>query len=153
MTIYYSKGSQTSVLGMEDYVEAISTTLQQRPSVKKVLAVPPDHTRLDSQAGPIMHAVLQDMVNNACSDKSVAPYQLATGQKYSDAYKAFCKPDVSRGDDVQPRRLHELGWRFLSSVGECCCWRRAAAALAPPTPPPVYQHWVMLPDAPSGIFF
>ncbi|MFY7878188.1 MAG: hypothetical protein ACOVQM_22210 [Pirellula sp.] len=59
MTIYYSKGSQTSVLGMEDYVEAISTTLQQRPSVKNVLAVPPDHTRLDSQAGPIMHAVLQ----------------------------------------------------------------------------------------------
>ena len=59
MTIYYSKGSPTSVLGMEDYVEAISTTLQQRPTVRKVLAVPPDHTRLDSQAGPIMHAVLQ----------------------------------------------------------------------------------------------
>jgi nickel-dependent lactate racemase len=33
--------------------------LSQRPSVKKVLAVPPDHTRLDSQAGPIMHAALK----------------------------------------------------------------------------------------------
>ena len=52
---------------------------------------------------------------------------------------------------LQPHvRVH---FTVQGGVGECCCWRRAAAALAPPTPPPVYQHWVMLPDAPSGIFF
>ena len=52
---------------------------------------------------------------------------------------------------LQPHvRVH---FTVQGGVGECCCWRRAAAALAPPTAPPVYQHWVMLPDAPSGISF
>lgn len=59
MTIYFSRGSKTSVLGMLDYIEAIETTIQARGNVKKVLAVPPDHTRLDSQAGPITHATLK----------------------------------------------------------------------------------------------
>lgn len=59
MAIYFSRGGENLVLGMEDYLEAIATTLSKRPSTKKVLAVPPDHTRMDSQAGPIMHAVLK----------------------------------------------------------------------------------------------
>ena len=44
---------------MQDFLEAISTTLEKLPAVRKVLAVPPDHTRMDSQAGPIMHAALK----------------------------------------------------------------------------------------------
>jgi nickel-dependent lactate racemase len=59
MTIYFSRGGKHRTLGMQDFLEAISTTLEQLPSVKKVLAVPPDHTRMDSQAGPIMRAALQ----------------------------------------------------------------------------------------------
>jgi nickel-dependent lactate racemase len=59
MTIYFSRGSKDSVLGMPDFLEAIETTIRLRGGVHKVLAVPPDHTRLDSQAGPITHAVLQ----------------------------------------------------------------------------------------------
>lgn len=59
MTIYFSRGGKDRVLGMQDYLEAISTTLAQLPTVRKVLAVPPDHTRMDSQAGPIMHATLK----------------------------------------------------------------------------------------------
>jgi len=59
MAIYFSRGGKDLVLGMKDYLEAIATTLDRRPAVKKVLAVPPDHTRMDSQAGPIMHAVLK----------------------------------------------------------------------------------------------
>ena len=55
----FLEAAKILVLGMTDYLEAIAATLAQRPAVKKVLAVPPDHTRLDSQAGPIMHAVLQ----------------------------------------------------------------------------------------------
>jgi nickel-dependent lactate racemase len=58
MTIYFSRGGKDLVLGMQDYVEAIQTTLSHFPSTRKVLAVPPDHTRIDSQAGPIMHAAL-----------------------------------------------------------------------------------------------
>ena len=59
MTIYFSRGGTDQVLGMQDYLDAIATTLSHHPSVRKVLALPPDHTRLDSQAGPIMHAVLK----------------------------------------------------------------------------------------------
>ena len=59
MTIYYSRGGKRLVLGMQDYLEAISTTLSQLPPIRKVLAVPPDHTRMDSQAGPITHAALK----------------------------------------------------------------------------------------------
>ena len=59
MTIYFSRGGKDLALGMQDFLEAIATTLSQFPSVQKVLAVPPDHTRMDSQAGPIMHAVLK----------------------------------------------------------------------------------------------
>ena len=59
MAIYFSRGGKELVLGMQDYLEAIATTLSHHPSVRKVLAVPPDHTRMDSQAGPIMHAVLK----------------------------------------------------------------------------------------------
>jgi nickel-dependent lactate racemase len=59
MTIYFSRGSKQSVLGMPDFIEAIETTLVARGGAKKVLAIPPDHTRLDSQAGPITHAALQ----------------------------------------------------------------------------------------------
>jgi nickel-dependent lactate racemase len=61
MTIYFSRGSKTSILGNKDYHDAIEATLAARGPVRKVLAVPPDHTRLDSQAGPIMHAVLEQL--------------------------------------------------------------------------------------------
>ncbi|MEQ1826401.1 MAG: lactate racemase domain-containing protein [Pirellula sp.] len=57
MTIYYSRGSKDLRLGKSDFLEAISTTIDQLPSVSKVLAIPPDHTRMDSQAGPITHAI------------------------------------------------------------------------------------------------
>ncbi|XZE21966.1 lactate racemase domain-containing protein [Pirellulaceae bacterium SH449] len=59
MTIYFSRGSKTSILGEQDYLDAIDAILAARGPVRKVLAVPPDHTRLDSQAGPIMHTVLK----------------------------------------------------------------------------------------------
>ena len=60
MSLYFSRGGKNLTLGMQDFLEAISTTLEKLPAVRKVLAVPPDHTRMDSQAGPIMHAALQE---------------------------------------------------------------------------------------------
>jgi nickel-dependent lactate racemase len=59
MTIYYAKGGKDLALGMSDYLEALSITVEQRPAIKRVLAVPPDHTRIDSQAGPILNAARQ----------------------------------------------------------------------------------------------
>lgn len=67
MTLYFSRGAKDLVLGMDDYLEAISTTLAQLPPVRKVLAVPPDHTRMDSQAGPITHAALR-LLGNRLTD-------------------------------------------------------------------------------------
>ncbi len=57
MTIYFSRGSKTSILGTQDYRDAIDAILAARGPVRRVMAVPPDHTRLDSQAGPIMHVI------------------------------------------------------------------------------------------------
>lgn len=82
----------------------------------------------------VAHAALQHMVKNACSDSRVAPYQLGavglTRGNFVDAAARRLGSDsprdardqssttyqaatVSRGDDVRPRRLHELGWHFL----------------------------------------
>lgn len=63
MAIYYSRGGKDLNLGTQDYLDAIESTLEQLPAVRKVLAVPPDHTRIDSQAGPIMHAALKVLGN------------------------------------------------------------------------------------------
>ncbi|MFM9062660.1 MAG: D-mannonate epimerase, partial [Pirellula sp.] len=65
MTIYYRVGSPNHVLGFQDYLEALEVSIEAymkdraQGSPQKVLAIPPDHTRMDSQAGPITQAALK----------------------------------------------------------------------------------------------
>lgn len=59
MTIYYSVGSPEHELSDQDFLNAIDSCLHQIGHINRVLAIPPDHTRLDSQAGPITRAAHQ----------------------------------------------------------------------------------------------
>ena len=51
--IYYSKGSETTVLSEADLKEGLFEGLKKLGDRKKVLAVPPDFTRYHSQAGKL----------------------------------------------------------------------------------------------------
>ncbi|MDZ4849516.1 MAG: lactate racemase domain-containing protein [Pirellulaceae bacterium] len=52
MTIYFAEGSQKTELSSEQLRAALDSTFQ-RIQPKKVLALPPDHTRYDSRAGEL----------------------------------------------------------------------------------------------------
>ena len=65
MTIYYQVGGPNHALGMEDFLEALQVSIEAfckargQSTPERVLAIPPDHTRMDSQAGPITRAAWQ----------------------------------------------------------------------------------------------
>jgi nickel-dependent lactate racemase len=59
MTLYYSVGSPKHVLGMDDFLNALDDCFGKIGKPERVLAIPPDHTRMDSQAGPITRAAHQ----------------------------------------------------------------------------------------------
>lgn len=51
--IYYSSGSETTIIGKKDLEEALFSVFEKLGKRKKVLVVPPDQTRLHSKAGDI----------------------------------------------------------------------------------------------------
>jgi nickel-dependent lactate racemase len=53
MTLYYSNGSATTDLGADDLHEALFSVFDRLGPREKVLALPPDFTRFNSQAGPL----------------------------------------------------------------------------------------------------
>jgi nickel-dependent lactate racemase len=67
MTLYYTQGSPSDALGEANYRAAIEQVLAQIGDVRSVLAVPPDHTRMDSQAGPITRMAL-DVLGDRLTD-------------------------------------------------------------------------------------
>jgi nickel-dependent lactate racemase len=66
MTIYFAQGSTTTDLGTEDLRAALAGTLD-RLQPRRVLALPPDHTRYDSRAGELTclaHQLLGDRLTD-----------------------------------------------------------------------------------------
>jgi nickel-dependent lactate racemase len=66
MTIYFAEGSPTTDLGTEQLRHALASTLATL-SPKRVLALPPDHTRYDSRAGELTcltHEILGDRLTD-----------------------------------------------------------------------------------------
>ncbi|MFN7731905.1 MAG: lactate racemase domain-containing protein [Pirellula sp.] len=59
MTLYYAVGSPNHTLGMPEFLSALEQCFSRIGWPKRALAIPPDHTRLDSQAGPITRAAHQ----------------------------------------------------------------------------------------------
>ncbi len=51
--LYYSNGSTTTNLSAEDLKTGLYEALQQLGEKNKVLAVPPDYTRLPSRSGEL----------------------------------------------------------------------------------------------------
>ena len=62
--LYYQRGSVTEELGLEDLQEGLYQTFEKLGNRKKVLALPPDFTRLHSHAG-----VLTDLTYKYYRDK------------------------------------------------------------------------------------
>lgn len=53
MSIYFERGDNHSMLGEQDFREALGAAFQASGNPKRVLALPPDHTRSDSRAGQL----------------------------------------------------------------------------------------------------
>ncbi|MFN9603478.1 MAG: lactate racemase domain-containing protein [Planctomycetota bacterium] len=67
MTLYWMTGGPNHVLGQADYRQALSDLLDRWGPVQRVLAVPPDHTRMDSDAGAITR-VAHDLLGDRLTD-------------------------------------------------------------------------------------
>lgn len=67
MTLYWMAGSPSHSLGLQDYREALADLFSRFGGPQRVLAVPPDHTRMDSDAGAITrvaHELLGDRLTD-----------------------------------------------------------------------------------------
>jgi nickel-dependent lactate racemase len=67
MTIYYENAGANASLGIEDFREGLAATLDRLGQPKKILALPPDQTRIDSRAGEITN-LLHQMVGDRLTD-------------------------------------------------------------------------------------
>ncbi len=88
--IYYSEGSETTVLSEADLKEGLFEGLKKLGDRKKVLAVPPDFTRYHSQAG-ILTSFSYDYYKNNLTDILPA---LGTHAPMSDSEIANMFPNV-----------------------------------------------------------
>ena len=62
--LYYARGSKTDVITEDDVRAALKDVFDRIGPRKRVLAIPPDYTRLNSYAGPIT-----SMVNEYFGDR------------------------------------------------------------------------------------
>jgi nickel-dependent lactate racemase len=53
MTIYFERGDTKSSLGPQDFRDALAAAFKAAGEPRRVLALPPDHTRSDSRAGEL----------------------------------------------------------------------------------------------------
>lgn len=67
MTIYYANGSESNSLTSEDLRDALQSTFAKIGHRKKVLLLPPDHTRLFSRAGELT-VLCRDLLGDAVTD-------------------------------------------------------------------------------------
>jgi nickel-dependent lactate racemase len=110
MTVYYRVGGPNHVLGMPDYLDALRVSIDAfskargQADPQRVLAIPPDHTRMDSQAGPITRAAWQLLGNRL---KDVMP---ALG-----THEAMKEPELQKMFGDLPRELIRVH-RFRTDV-------------------------------------
>ncbi len=67
MTVWFAKGSSTTVLGEDDLRAALASVFARLGDRKKVLAVPPDMTRFNSRAG-ILTRIAYEHYGDAMTD-------------------------------------------------------------------------------------
>jgi nickel-dependent lactate racemase len=105
MTTYFAKGAPDQILTAADLqlaLEALLTSWQRRVGIpKRVLALPPDHTRLPSRAGE-MTCLLHGLLGDRLVDVMPA---LGTHQPMNDAQLAMMFPSLPR------HLIREHQWR------------------------------------------
>ena len=67
MPIYFQRGGQQAELGSEDFSDALQAAVDSVGSPRRVLALPPDHTRSDSRAGELTR-LAYDMLGDRLTD-------------------------------------------------------------------------------------
>ena len=65
--LYYERGSKTDIISDEDLRSALEEVFSRMGPRKRVLAIPPDYTRLNSYSGPIT-AMVNDYFGDALTD-------------------------------------------------------------------------------------
>ncbi|MEZ6135571.1 MAG: lactate racemase domain-containing protein [Pirellulaceae bacterium] len=92
MTVYFQRGSATSQLTASDFREALQAAFDAVGDPKKVLAIPPDHTRSDSPAGELTRIAF-DMLGDRLKDVMPA---LGTHQAMDEAELQYMFGDLPR---------------------------------------------------------
>ena len=109
MTTYFATGSTTTELSERELRAALATTLDRLGTLRRVLAIPPDHTRDKSYAG-VLTCQLHELLGDKLVD--VMP---ALGTHY-----AMEEPELARMFPTLPRsliRVHD--WRNdVVTIGE-----------------------------------
>lgn len=67
MTIFFRRGDQAAELNSDDFREALQAAFDSVGPARKVLAIPPDHTRSDSRAGEITR-IAHEMLGSRLAD-------------------------------------------------------------------------------------
>ncbi|MBP3270509.1 MAG: DUF2088 domain-containing protein [Bacteroidales bacterium] len=107
--LYYSRGSKSDVITADDVRSALAGVFEALGPKKRVLAIPPDYTRLNSYAGPIT-AMVNDYFGDRLTDvmPALGTHSPMTPEQIADMY---------RGVPEGKFRVHD--WRNdVVTVGE-----------------------------------
>ena len=99
--LYYSRGSKSDIITPAQTREALREVLKRLNPRKKVLAIPPDYTRLNSYAGEIT-TMLNDLLGDRLTDvmPALGTHSPMTPEQIGDMYK---------GVPLEKFRVHD--WR------------------------------------------
>ncbi len=99
--LYYARGSKTDIITERDTWTALREVFDSMGPRRRVLAIPPDYTRLNSYAGPIT-GMINDYFGSCLTDVMPA---LGTHSPMTDEQIA------SMYDGVQPGKIRVHDWR------------------------------------------
>ena len=99
--LYYSRGSKSDIITPAQMREALREVLERLNPRKKVLAIPPDYTRLNSYAGEIT-SMLNDLLGDRLTDvmPALGTHSPMTPEQIADMYKG-----------VPPEKFRVHDWR------------------------------------------
>ena len=99
MTTYFANGSPTTDLTENELRDALAAVLSQLGPLERVLAIPPDHTRDKSFAGPLT-CMLHEQLGEGLTDVMPA---LGTHFAMTDEELTRMFPIAPKGADTRTR--------------------------------------------------
>lgn len=101
MTTYFARGSADTALTIEDLRRALAATFDQLGDVRRAICIPPDFTRVKSQAGKITQLIYQHL-----------------GDRLVDIL-----PAIGTHDPLSPEQLERMFGEVPSSLFRVHRWR------------------------------